>query len=208
MVPDHEGGGYGIAEALIIEAVRIKKNRPLKLLALAGEVDTPASNDRMRGLQRAIALMRKLLGPDSVELIAVAHLDWSEKSVNTWVRGFAQKGLRIDALWAANDPMASRCDHCPARGRLQARCRRVQGGAYHFLWDLPSLPCSRSRKPGVGILAVTLFGASFHQIADRNLPALIASSQLSELSRTVVAIAPEIALGDTQISRQAMADQL
>ncbi len=63
MVPDHEGGGYGIAEALIVEAVRIKKNRPLKLLALAGEVDTPASNDRMRGLQRAVAVMRKLLGP-------------------------------------------------------------------------------------------------------------------------------------------------
>src|SRR5688572_20672181 len=49
------GGGYGIAEALIVEAVRIKKNRALKLLALAGEVDTPASNDRMRGLQRAVA---------------------------------------------------------------------------------------------------------------------------------------------------------
>jgi ABC-type sugar transport system substrate-binding protein len=106
VVPDHEGGGYGIAEALIMEAVRIKKSRPLKLLALAGEVDTPASNDRIRGLKRAIAVMRKLLGPDSVELIDVAHLDWSEKSAETWVREFAQKGLRIDALWAANDPMA------------------------------------------------------------------------------------------------------
>jgi ABC-type sugar transport system substrate-binding protein len=106
IVPDHEGGGYGIAEAIIMEAVRIKKNRPLKLLALAGEVDTPASSDRIRGLKRAIALMRKLLGPDSVELIDVANLDWSEKSAETWVREFTQKGPRIDALWAANDPMA------------------------------------------------------------------------------------------------------
>ena len=32
IVPDHEGGGYGIAEAILIEAVRIKKNRPLKVV--------------------------------------------------------------------------------------------------------------------------------------------------------------------------------
>jgi ABC-type sugar transport system substrate-binding protein len=106
IVPDHEGGGYGIAEAILIEAVRIKKNRPLKLLALAGEVDTPASNGRIRGLKRAIGVMGKLLGPGSVELIDVRNLDWSEKRAETWVREFVQKGPRIDALWAANDPMA------------------------------------------------------------------------------------------------------
>jgi ABC-type sugar transport system substrate-binding protein len=106
IVPDHEGGGYGIAEAILIEAVRIKKDRPLKLLALAGEVDTPASNGRIRGLNRAIGVMGKLFGPGSVELIDVRNLDWSEKSAETWMREFVQKGPRIDALWAANDPMA------------------------------------------------------------------------------------------------------
>ena len=106
IVPDHESGGYGIAEAVLIDAVRIKKNRPLKLLALAGEVDTPASNDRIRGLTRAVAAIRKLLGPDSVELIGVRNLDWSEKSALISMREFVQEGPRIDALWAANDPMA------------------------------------------------------------------------------------------------------
>jgi len=106
IVPDHEGAGYGIAEAILIEAVRIKKNRPLKLLALAGEVDTPASNGRLLGMKRAIGVMRKLLGPDSVELIDIRNLDWAEKSAETSVREFVQKGPRIDALWAANDPMA------------------------------------------------------------------------------------------------------
>jgi ABC-type sugar transport system substrate-binding protein len=106
IVPDHEGGGYGIAEAILIEAVRIKKNRPLKLLALAGEVDTPASNGRIRGLNRAIGVMGKLFGPGSVELVEVRNLDWSEKSAAAWTREFLQKGPRIDALWAANDPMA------------------------------------------------------------------------------------------------------
>jgi ABC-type sugar transport system substrate-binding protein len=106
IVPDHEGGGYGIAEAILIEAARSKKNRPLKLLALGGEVDTPASNDRIRGLRRAITVMGKLLGPGSVDLVDVAHLDWSEKGAEAWVREFVRKGVRIDALWAANDPMA------------------------------------------------------------------------------------------------------
>jgi ABC-type sugar transport system substrate-binding protein len=106
IVPDHEGAGYGIAEAILIEAVRIKKNRPLKLLALAGEVDTPASNGRLLGMKRAVGVMRKLLGPDSVELIDIRNLDWAEKSAETSVREFVQRGPRIDALWAANDPMA------------------------------------------------------------------------------------------------------
>jgi ABC-type sugar transport system substrate-binding protein len=105
-VPDHEGGGYGIAEAVLIEAARIKKHRPLKLLALAGEIDTPASNDRVRGLKRAIGVMSKLLGPSSVDLIDIRNLDWSQKRAEASMREFVQKGPRIDALWAANDPMA------------------------------------------------------------------------------------------------------
>ena len=66
----------------------------------------PPSNGRIRGLRRAIAVMGKLLGPGSVELVDVAHLDWSEKGAEAWVRDFVRKGARIDALWAANDPMA------------------------------------------------------------------------------------------------------
>jgi ABC-type sugar transport system substrate-binding protein len=106
IVPDHEGGGYGIAEAVLTEAARIKKTRPLKLLALTGDIDTPASNDRVRGLKRAIGVMSKLLGPGSVELVDVRNLDWTEKGAEAWVREFVQTGPRIDALWAANDPMA------------------------------------------------------------------------------------------------------
>ena len=63
-------------------------------------------------------------------------------------------------------------------------------------------------QSGVAILAIARFGASFNQIAETNLPALIAASQLSELSQTLVATAPEIALADTQVRRQTIADQL
>jgi signal transduction histidine kinase/DNA-binding response OmpR family regulator len=63
-------------------------------------------------------------------------------------------------------------------------------------------------QSGVAVLSIARFGASFNQIAQTNLPALIAASQLSELSQTLVATAPEIALADTHVRRQAIADQL
>jgi signal transduction histidine kinase/DNA-binding NarL/FixJ family response regulator len=63
-------------------------------------------------------------------------------------------------------------------------------------------------QSGLAILAIARFGASFNQIAETNLPALIAASQLSELSQTLVATAPEIAIADTQVRRQAVTDQL
>ena len=61
---------------------------------------------------------------------------------------------------------------------------------------------------GVAILTVTRFAASVDQIAEKNLPALIAASQLSELSQILVATAPEITLADTHMRRQAMVDQV
>ena len=106
IVPDHEGPGYGIGAAILTEAARLKTNRPLKILALAGDTETQASIERVRGLKRAIDVMTKLLGPGSVELVEVRNLDWSEKTAEASVREFIQKGPRIDALWAANDPMA------------------------------------------------------------------------------------------------------
>src|SRR5258707_6747806 len=63
-------------------------------------------------------------------------------------------------------------------------------------------------QTGIAILAIARFDASFKQIADTNLPALISASRLSELSQTIVATAPEIALADTQMRRQAITDQV
>src|SRR6516162_2242660 len=63
-------------------------------------------------------------------------------------------------------------------------------------------------QSGVAILAVARFGTSFNRIAEKSLPAVIGVSQLSELSQTLVATAPEIALADTQLRRQAITDQL
>lgn len=106
IVPDHEGAGYGIGTAILTTAARLKTARPLRVLALTGETDNPAAVERLRGLKRAIADMNKLLGPGSVELAGVRYLDWSAKTAEAAVLQFTQTEPHIDALWAANDPMA------------------------------------------------------------------------------------------------------
>src|SRR6516164_7598917 len=62
-------------------------------------------------------------------------------------------------------------------------------------------------QSAVAFFAIARFGASFNEIADTN-SALIAASQLSQHSQTLVATAPEIALANTQLRRQAIIDQL
>src|SRR5438105_357289 len=54
ITPDHEGAGYGIATAILTAAAQVKSNRPLRVLGLTGEANTPASVERVRGLKRAI----------------------------------------------------------------------------------------------------------------------------------------------------------
>jgi ABC-type sugar transport system substrate-binding protein len=106
ITPDHEGAGYAIATALLTEAARLKSTRPLNLLAVTGDAGTPAAVERVAGLTRGVAVMTKLLGAGSVELAGVRYLDWTAKTAEASVREFTQAGPHIDALWAANDPMA------------------------------------------------------------------------------------------------------
>jgi len=105
IVPDHDGAGYGIATAILTEAEKLT-HRPLKVLALTGDATTPASLQRVRGLKRGISVMSGLLGPNSVQLVDVRYLDWTAKGAEASMREFLQSGQHIDALWAANDPMA------------------------------------------------------------------------------------------------------
>ncbi len=106
IVPDHEGAGYGIATAILTQAAKVKSNRPLRVLGLTGDASTQASVARVHGLERGVGVMNQLLGANSVELTKVLYLDWTAKTAEAAVRDFTQSGPRIDALWAANDPMA------------------------------------------------------------------------------------------------------
>ena len=106
IVPDHEGGGYEIAEMVVTEAERLKTNRPLRLIALAGDAETPASNDRVHGLERALGVFQQLLGRNAVEQTALEHLDWTDAGGYAWTQKVLKSSSPIDAVWAANDPMA------------------------------------------------------------------------------------------------------
>jgi ABC-type sugar transport system substrate-binding protein len=106
IVPDHEGGGYEIAEQILSEAKRLKNTRPLRLIALGGDAETPASNDRDHGRDRAIGVFQQLLGKGAVEQVAFEHLDWTDAGGYAWTKKILAAGPRVDAVWAANDPLA------------------------------------------------------------------------------------------------------
>jgi signal transduction histidine kinase/CheY-like chemotaxis protein/HPt (histidine-containing phosphotransfer) domain-containing protein len=63
-------------------------------------------------------------------------------------------------------------------------------------------------QSGLAILEIARFRASFSEIAETELPTLIADSRLSELSQSLVATAPDIALARTHLRRQAAVDRL
>jgi signal transduction histidine kinase len=63
-------------------------------------------------------------------------------------------------------------------------------------------------QSGLAIFEIARFQASFSEIAETELPTLIADSRLSELSQSLVATAPDISLARTHLRRQAVADQL
>jgi PAS domain S-box-containing protein len=63
-------------------------------------------------------------------------------------------------------------------------------------------------QSGIAILAVARFGAAFNQVANTNLPNLLAASRLSELSQSLVARAPELAAAGSQTQRQGIVDRL
>jgi hypothetical protein len=56
-------------------------------------------------------------------------------------------------------------------------------------------------QSGIAILAFARFGASFDQVADIDLPNLIAASRLAELSQSLVAQASELAAAGSQTRR-------
>ena len=95
-----------------------------------------------------------------------------------------------------------------ATGRYPMMWFRRNGVVLTILLGLALIGLFAIAQSGLALVAIARFGASFNQIADTNLPSMIAAAQMSDLSETLVATAPEMALADTQIRRQAVADQL
>src|ERR1700722_2935794 len=60
----------------------------------------------------------------------------------------------------------------------------------------------------LAIVGMVRFQSNFDEIAQAELPALVAAAHLSELSHGVAASAPSFAAARTQITREAVAEQL
>jgi serine phosphatase RsbU (regulator of sigma subunit)/GAF domain-containing protein len=107
----------------------------------------------------------------------------------------------------------------PAKRRLQQQTKRKtttptlawirrNGVALTVLLGLVLIGLFAVTQSGVAIFAIARFSASFNEIANTNLPNLVAASQLSELSQSIVARAPEMAAARSQIQRQGITDRL
>jgi PAS domain S-box-containing protein len=85
---------------------------------------------------------------------------------------------------------------------------RRRGVAISVLLGLVLIGIFAMTQSGVAIFAIARFATSFNEIANSDLPNLVAASRLSELSQPLVATAPELAGARSQTRRQAIADKL
>ena len=100
LTPDNAVAGYEMAQSLLAsgEALGLDKDG-LSILTLAGDFKTPASIKRLEGLDRALREYKTL---SEARRITV---NWSGEEAYDRTTIFL-KTAAIDAVWAANDPIA------------------------------------------------------------------------------------------------------
>ncbi|WP_208977876.1 ABC transporter substrate-binding protein [Labrenzia sp. 011] len=98
--PDNETAGYEMAQSLIDAARMVRQDGgPLNLLALTGDVSTPA------GVQREMGMLRAVADNDDVKLLHAIPADWNETvAYRRASEVFAR--MPVDMVWAANDDIA------------------------------------------------------------------------------------------------------
>lgn len=103
LTPDNERAGYEIAASLIDAArFEFEDNMPksLCLLSIAGDRSTPASLQRLEGLDHALARFPVL--KEQRRLVA----NWSFGEAFRQTTAWLERGACVDAVWAANDAIA------------------------------------------------------------------------------------------------------
>ena len=100
VVPDNEIAGYEMAKSLI-EAARSagKDGDGVQILALLGDSATPAALQREAGLKRAVA------EAGDAEIVRDFAVNWSADEAKERTALFLKR-QQVDAIWAANDPIA------------------------------------------------------------------------------------------------------
>ncbi|PKH05954.1 ABC transporter substrate-binding protein [Moritella sp. Urea-trap-13] len=100
LTPNNEIAGYEIAQSLVRHVNQENNPPPIALLTLAGDNKTPASQARLRGLDRALNDFPVLKEQRRVSV------NWSGDEAYKRTRLWLQSGQPLGAVWAANDAVA------------------------------------------------------------------------------------------------------
>ncbi|MFB2862077.1 ABC transporter substrate-binding protein [Aeromonas sp. MdU4] len=103
LTPDNQFAGYQLAKELINQALDAgvtASDGKLHLAAISGDFVTPASVQRVAGLEQAVAEY------PNVELKQVVPGQWDEQRAQGIAIKLAKRYPELGALWVANDEMA------------------------------------------------------------------------------------------------------
>ncbi len=100
ITPDNEIAGYEMAKSLIAKTRAAGADKDgITMLALTGDNATPASLEREAGLKRALNEY------SDTKLVRSIPVQWDTNRAYERTKTFLERD-RIDAIWAANDPIS------------------------------------------------------------------------------------------------------
>ncbi len=194
LVPNDADAGYLLAVELIRRARALNPQGPLEMLAFSGVKQTPSSQLREQGLQKALAQ-----NPD-VRLRAIAYGEWQRQRAHDQARTLLPRYPAVNMVWAANDEMvfgaiqaAKELGHVPGSDMLfaainsssEALQARIDG-------SLSVLVSGQFTMGGWALVMLQDYdaGADFakHGGKDRTLPIYISldEAQAAHLAKRVV----------------------
>ncbi len=103
LIPDNVAAGYTQGKWLIQEALKggvLADDGQLHMTGIAGAYATPASLDRVKGMEKVIE------ESSNVILKQIVNADWSRQRAHDVMNGLMRRYPELEAVWSANDNMA------------------------------------------------------------------------------------------------------
>jgi ABC-type sugar transport system substrate-binding protein len=102
LVPDNVYAGEITAAALLQAANQLPLGkRPYKLIVMAGDHSTPASVERLQGLEKVLGQAK-----GKVEVVQTVYGEWKRETAHEQMNWLLARTPDVDLVWAANDLMA------------------------------------------------------------------------------------------------------
>ncbi|MDM8536907.1 ABC transporter substrate-binding protein [Desulfobacterales bacterium HSG17] len=133
LVPNNFFAGYTIGKLLVEDAIQKKlvaADGKIHMVAIAGDHVTPASVERVNGLNQA------LIESSNVELKQTFYAQWRKDSAVNITIGALHRYPEVSAIWCANDPIAlGAMQSAVGHDRIPGRDLLVGG----LNWSIPAL---------------------------------------------------------------------